>query len=134
MTLLITPTVMFLLTFLILDKDVRLVIYTWVAIYLTDIIVWLLIGQDFYYIRSAITDVCMFMTVFLLKDDLKAMLIGVICFTSFGMNIYENWSYYQTWYYPYRDGIQWVLTQAICVSILVNCRWRQLCSKTKTLK
>jgi len=126
MTLLITPLLMFLLTFCIQDKDVTLVIKTWVLIYLVDIVAWLILGHNFYYIRSAITDICMFATVFLLEDDLKSILIGVICFISFGMNIYEHWSYYQTWYYPYRESIQWVLTQLVCASILIDCRWRKL--------
>lgn len=132
--LLITPITLLIISFLIRDKDIVAVSRYLVAVLSLDIVTWMLFPTDLYYIRSALIDILMFVIIFQLQDIRKSLVVGVPCIISFLLNIIEQFSYYETIYYPYRPYIQFILMQVMLWGIIYGCKWRTLCKKTNTLK
>lgn len=124
MSLFITPIILLIMSFLVKDKNISLVNRLLSFILIVDILTWKLCPQEFYYMRSASIDIAMFSTVFLLRDKLRAILVGLPCVLSFILNIYEQFSYYQTPFYEYRDYLQFIFMQVIILGLIVNCEWR----------
>lgn len=132
MYLLITPITLLIISYLIRDKDIVEVSRYLSGVIILDIISWILFPTDYYYIRSALIDVLMFVMVFQLNSIGKSLLVGVPCIISFILNIIEQFSYYETIFYPYRPYIQFTLMQCMILGLIYGCRWRHICSKTKT--
>lgn len=126
MYLLVTPMLLLLVSYFIEDKDVVLASRLFALICLVDLVVWSYLLTDFYYIRSAIVDLLLFLLTFILRNHLVAFGVGVCCCISFVLNIYEQMSYYQTIFYAYREYIQFVLVQMSIFFLLVDCKWRKL--------
>ena len=133
LSLLITPFILVILSFLVKDSNISLVSRLLSFILIVDITTWKLLPQEFYYLRSASLDIMMFSTVFILRDNLRALFVGLPCILSFILNIYEQFSYYQTIFYEYRPYLQFVFMQAIILGLVVNCEWRTTW-KTNTQK
>jgi hypothetical protein len=134
MYLLITPITLLIISYLIRDKDIVEVSRYLSGVIILDIISWILFPTYYYYIRSALIDILMFIVVFQLNNVRKSLLVGVPCMISFLLNIIEQFSYYETIFYPYRPYIQFALMQCVLWGLIYGCRWRQVCSKTHTLK
>jgi hypothetical protein len=130
--LLITPIILLIVSFFICNKDIVLVSRILAGIFIFDVFTWTLTPDSWYYIRSAITDLLMFSTVFIIRNHLAALGVGLACLISFILNVYEQFSYYQTIFYSYRPLIQFALTQLMIMSLLMDCRWRDICKKTNT--
>lgn len=124
--LLITPITLIILSYIIRDKDIVEVSRYLSAVLVLDIISWMLFATDFYYIRSALIDILMFIVVFQLSDVKKSLFVGIPCMLSFLLNIYEAFSYYQTIFYDFRPYIQFVLMQTMLWGLVYNCKWRKL--------
>ena len=133
MSLFITPVILMIMSFLVKDSNISLVSRLMSFVLLLDIVTWKLVPQEFYYIRSSGTDILMFLTVFLLRDNLRSLLVGLPCVLSFVLNIYEQFSFYQTIFYDYRQYLQFIFMQTIVLGLVVNCEWRTVW-KTNTQK
>jgi hypothetical protein len=133
MYLLITPITLMIISFLIRDKDIVEVSRYLSVVLVLDILTWFLFPTDFYYIRSALIDILMFIVVFKLDDVRKSLLVGVPCIISFLLNVIEQFSYYATIFYDYRSYIQFILMQIMIWGLIYNCKWRKLC-KTSSQK
>lgn len=133
MYLLITPITLMIISFLIRDKDIVEVSRYLSVVLVLDIITWIMFQTDFYYIRSALIDILMFVVVFKLDDVRKSLLVGLPCIISFLLNVTEQFSYYATVFYDYRPYIQFVLMQIMIWGLIYNCKWRKLC-KTNSQK
>jgi hypothetical protein len=125
MYLLITPITLMIISFLIRDKDIVEVSRYLSVVLILDILTWLLFQTDFYYIRSALIDILMFVVVFKLDDTKKSLIIGLPCMISFVLNIIEQFSYYQTIFYDFRPYIQFILIQIMLWGLVFNCKWRK---------
>ncbi len=132
--LLITPVILIIVSFFICNKDIVVASRYLAAVFLFDILTWNYTPSDWYYIRSAVVDVFMFLSVFFVRNNLASLGVGIACVTSFTLNIYEQISYYQTVFYSYRGYLQFALTQLMVLSLLMDCRWRDLCKKTHMRK
>ena len=110
-------------------KDVSVVSKALAVIFLIDVVTWPLVSNEYYFLRLAIIDLFMFMTVLWLKDDEQAFIIGTVCLLSFTMNIYEHWSYYATIFYDIRVYVQWILVQTIVAVLATNVAWSKTLNK-----
>jgi len=131
--LLITPIILLIVSFFICNKDIVLVGRILAGTFIFDVFTCTLTPDSWYYIRSAVTDLLMFSTVFIIRNHLAAFGVGIACLISFVLNIYEQFNYYQTIFYPYRPFIQFALTQLMIMSLLMDCKWRDIC-KTASQK
>lgn len=130
-TLLLTIIQAILLAFLIKDKDVRCALIAMAGVFFVNLLCY---GQPLFYIRMAGIDVLFCLSAYFLKDLYKRAILFGICLSSYAMNLYEHFSYYQTIIYPYRKEIQWCLVQMMYLTVLHNCKWRDLCKKTHMQK
>jgi len=125
-SLFITPVTLIILSLLIKDKDIVLVSRLLSFIMFIGLALHFILPPDVFYIKEASFDILMFATVFLLKDDVKAFLVGIPCVLSFLLNVHEQFSYYQTMFYPYREYIQFILLQIVLLGVVIDCKWRKL--------
>jgi hypothetical protein len=125
-SLLITPVTLLVLSLLIKDKDIVLVSRLLSFTMLVGLALHFILPPDLFYIKEASFDILMFSTVFLLRDDVKSFLVGVPCVLSFLLNVHEQFSYYQTMLYPYREYIQFILLQIVLLGVVIDCKWRKL--------
>ena len=77
-----------------------------------------------FYLEQAAQDVLMLLCCLLLRDNNKRLPLISICLVSFGMNIYEHCSYYQSFFYQYRDMLQWWMVEIMFVITIWKCKWR----------
>jgi hypothetical protein len=134
-SLLITPCSLLILSFLIKDKDIVLVSRLLFLALVANVLINPYVPQEYFYIKEALFDTIQYSFVFLLKDRLRYFLLGIPCVVSFLLNIYEAFSYYQTVFYPFREGIQFLLLQLIVVGLCLDAEWkirRDICKKTNT--
>ncbi len=132
-SLLITPVILVILSFLVKDRNISLVSRLLCLILLLDMVTYQIFKFEWFYIRYAFFDLLMFSTVFLLRDNLRSLLVGLPCVLSFMLNIYEQFSFYQTIFYDYRQYLQFIFMQTIVLGLVVNCEWRTVW-KTNTQK
>lgn len=130
-TLLLTVMQALLLSYLVKDKDVKYTLIAMAGVFFINILMY---GYPLYYIRHAGLDILFCLSGYFLKDLYKRVILFGICLSSYAMNLYEHFSYYQTIIYPYRKEIQWCLVQMMYLTVLHNCKWRDLCKKTHTRK
>ncbi len=131
LTLLLTPLLLLVIAVMTDKKDVSVVSKALAVIFLVDIVSWPLVSSEYYFLRLAIIDLLMFVTVLWLKDDEQAFIIGTACLISFTMNIYEHWSWYATIFYDMRVYIQWFLVQTIVAVLATNVAWNKTFKKEK---
>lgn len=132
LSLLITPFILLLISFLILDKDIVVVsrlIFCWIIL---DLVTWQIFGLDYFYLRAVLMDILLLTTVSTLLKGLRVYIVVIPIIISLLLNLYEHVSYYQTIFYPYRQYIQFGLMQIMLWGLVVGCRWRKVCNKTHT--
>ena len=132
-SLFLTPITLLLLSFIIKDRDIVVVSRLLFFTLMVNTGFHFILPMDVFYLKEAVFDIIMFMTVFLLKDNFRSLLIGIPCFISFLMNIIEQFSYYQTIFYPFREYVQFLLIQTMFIGLVYNCKWRKIC-KTNSQK
>lgn len=132
LSLLITPLILFLISFLILDRDVAVVSRLIVCWILLDLFTWQVFGLDYFYLRAAFIDILLACTVVSFIRGVRLYFVTVPITISLFLNLYEHVSYFQTMFYPYRHYIQSILMQVMIWGLIYGCNWRKLCNKTHT--
>lgn len=122
--LMLIPLQFIVFAFFCADKNVtKFSVALALAFILNDIvnIEWLT-----FYLEQAAQDVLMLLCCLLLKDKNKRLLLISICLVSFGMNIHEHCSYYQSFFYEYRNVLQWWMVELMFVITIWNTKWRKM--------
>lgn len=132
LSLLITPLILFLISFLILDRDIAVVSRLIVCWILLDLFTWQVFGLDYFYLRAALMDILLTCTIASFIKGMRLYFVTIPITISLFLNLYEHVSYYQTVFYPYRHYIQFMLMQVMIWGLIYGCRWRKLCNKTHT--
>jgi hypothetical protein len=110
-----------LLCLLCKDRDVELVAGLLSLNLVFQIIVLSFINT---YLLLSIFDLLMLGSIIFLYGKTKQLILFTIILCSLIMNVYEHFSYYQTFIYPYRDVIQWWMVEAIFITLAWKCSWR----------
>lgn len=132
LSLLITPLILFLISFLILDRDIAVVSRLLVCWILLDLFTWQVFGLDYFYLRAALVDILLVCTMVSFVRGIRLYFVTTPIAISLFLNLYEHVSYFQTMFYPYRHHIQLILMQVMIWGLIYGCRWRKLCNKTHT--
>lgn len=126
-TLLLSILQVILLAFIIKDEDIKHTLYAIGVVFFINLLSH---GAPLFYIRMAGLDILFCFTIFFIKDSIKRILLWIVYLLSFSMNIYEQLSQYQSFFYSYRKEVQWCLIQLMFIIITYNCRWRRYSWKT----
>lgn len=123
--LLITPIILLILSFIIVNRDIKVVSRLFSLVLVLDVLLLPIFNTDMYYIKYATFDCLMLIFSCILKSKVNRYIVASVCIISFCMNIYEHLSYYQTVFYNYRHNIQFALIQIMIFGLIYKCQWRE---------
>ena len=110
-----------IILFLCKNKDVRNCLCGMLAVLILN---YIQMGTPDYYIRCFFYDILFILCSFCLLDKAKRLIIISICSLSAFMNIYEHIHFYQSIIYQYRDITQWIMVEAMILTVIWKCQWR----------
>lgn len=110
----------------VISNDIKKLCIIYSSLFMVAVVLGytLFYGLSSYYKFQFIMDIMYGASALILQCKWKRNALIIICALSAAMNLYEELSYYQTFIYPYRYWIQFILTQLLLVIILFNTKMK----------